>query len=387
MSKKMTPCERLGYKVGDEFEVISHHAFKRGQVVTLHEDDGTECPLFAGDGGGAGVFDGVECSFATLNKQVRKIANKLKPAKQALADAIHQNGGWVDGANFSSQDCDGWVYHFKTKPTIDSGSEVWKHGGCIGKGQFKVCKIKNWHQTVLSREEYYQAYPKADADGWIEWNGGECPVDGELTVYVNYRDGGKAPKAVKAGSQRWNHSGLGGDIMSYSLHNKDIKPEFCESVMRSIPEPESIDGLCAKVTEENKHQHVDAKPTIEQLAQDYRNKLDFANRKQDEADKASMDSGAALSQLEDAIAAIGFAITPLAATEKDPELVITDWRDLRVNDVIFVGEYDDCESGEYVVIELEDRDYGGGYAVKAAGIDGNDRWIDTAREWRFIRRP
>ena len=100
MSKQMTPCEKLGYKVGDEFEVISHHAFKKGQVVTLHEDDGTECPLFAGDGGGAGVFDGVECSFATLNQHVRKIANKLKPAKQALADAIHQNGGWVEGGDW-----------------------------------------------------------------------------------------------------------------------------------------------------------------------------------------------------------------------------------------------------------------------------------------------
>lgn len=100
MSKKMTPCEKLGYKVGDMFEVISHYAFKKGQVVTLHEDDGTECPLFAGDGGGAGAFDGVECSFATLNKQVRKIANKLKPAKQSLADAINQNGGWVEGGDW-----------------------------------------------------------------------------------------------------------------------------------------------------------------------------------------------------------------------------------------------------------------------------------------------
>lgn len=100
MRKETTPCERLGYKVGDEFEVISHHAFKKGQVVTLHEDDGTECPLFSGDGGGAGVFDGVECSFATLNEQVRKIANKLKPAKQALADAINQNCGWAEGGDW-----------------------------------------------------------------------------------------------------------------------------------------------------------------------------------------------------------------------------------------------------------------------------------------------
>ena len=34
-----------------------------------------------------------------------------------------------------------------------------------------------------------------------------------------------------------------------------------------------------------------------------------------------MESDAALSQLEDAIAAIGFVITPLAATVKEPELV------------------------------------------------------------------
>ena len=36
-----------------------------------------------------------------------------------------------------------------------------------------------------------------------------------------------------------------------------------------------------------------------------------------------MESDAALSQLEDAIAAIGFVITPLGAPEKEPELVIT----------------------------------------------------------------
>ena len=49
----------------------------------------------------------------------------------------------------------------------------------------------------------------------------------------------------------------------------DAKPEFCESVMRSIPEPE-------------------AKPTIEQLAADYRNAKDYANRKQQEADAAKL---------------------------------------------------------------------------------------------------
>ena len=68
-------------------------------------------------------------------------------------------------------------------------------------------------------------------------------------------------------------------------------------------------------------------------------------------------------------------------------MVITDWRDLQVNDVIFVGEYDGYESGEYVVVWLEDSDYDGDYAVIVVGIDGIERCMDTAMEWRFIRRP
>ena len=158
MSKQMTPCEKLGYKVGDKFEVISHHAFKKGQVVTLHEDDGTECPLFAGDGGGAGVFDGVECSFATLNQHVRKIANKLKPAKQALADAIHQNGGWMHGAEYAAQDKCAQVTMFRSKP-IRHGNTWLDDEGFDDVGGFGCDKIQNWHQTILSRDEYLTAYP------------------------------------------------------------------------------------------------------------------------------------------------------------------------------------------------------------------------------------
>ena len=161
MSKQMTPCERLGYKVGDKFEVISHHAFKKGQVVTLHEDDGTECPLFAGDGGGAGVFDGVECSFATLNKQVRKIANKLKPAKQALADAIHQNGGWPNHCdfNFATSNDSNLAYFFTEMPVKGRFTE-WSWWVRIAVLSRTAKPLPNWHHTILSRDEYFTAYPE-----------------------------------------------------------------------------------------------------------------------------------------------------------------------------------------------------------------------------------
>lgn len=44
----MTPCEKLGYKAGDEFEFIgdSHFHFKKGDVATLEYDDGSGCPPF-----------------------------------------------------------------------------------------------------------------------------------------------------------------------------------------------------------------------------------------------------------------------------------------------------------------------------------------------------
>jgi hypothetical protein len=52
--KQLTPCQRLGYNVGDKFEVIETNedrlcGFTTGQVVTLFEDDFTLCPFFQGD--------------------------------------------------------------------------------------------------------------------------------------------------------------------------------------------------------------------------------------------------------------------------------------------------------------------------------------------------
>jgi len=256
---------------------------------------------------------------------------KLGKSKLALAKIINENGGWPERALWAVQDnC--IAFFLGGKPEYKSGDRCWYSnsidGACVGTIT-RDEKVTNWHQTILSREEYYQAYPKAD-DGWIEWNGFHiAPVKNGVEADIKFRDG-EVATVFNPAFMRWSHHDSPSDIMAYRLHKPEVKPEFCESVTRSIPEPESIDGLCAKVTEENKHQHVDAKPTIEQLAADYRNAKDYADRKQDEADKANMESDAALSQLEDAIAAIGFVITPLAATEKEPELVITDWRDLRV---------------------------------------------------------
>lgn len=47
---KMTPCEKLGYKVGDKFRVDHrvNGSVNYGDILTLIRDDGTECPYFSG---------------------------------------------------------------------------------------------------------------------------------------------------------------------------------------------------------------------------------------------------------------------------------------------------------------------------------------------------
>lgn len=43
----MTPAEKLGYKVGDEFTYNDNRWFKKGEVINLVKDDGTEKPEFS----------------------------------------------------------------------------------------------------------------------------------------------------------------------------------------------------------------------------------------------------------------------------------------------------------------------------------------------------
>lgn len=120
------------------------------------------------------------------------------------------------------------------------------------------------------------------------------------------------------------------------------------------------------------------KPSIEQLAADYRNAKDYAERKQQEADTAKADAEAKLEVLELAGEAIGLIVSPI--TEKqEPELVITDWRDLKVGDEIYTL------SGEVVTVTGFDKD-SGEWPVLAVEKSGGD-WIVGKDGFTFIRRP
>lgn len=55
----------------------------------------------------------------------------------------------------------------------------------------------------------------ADADGWIKWEGGECPVSKFDTVEVQFRDG--HTNVAMAYEFLWRHCGSLDDIIAYRL--------------------------------------------------------------------------------------------------------------------------------------------------------------------------
>ena len=237
---------------------------------------------------------------------------KISKSKVTLAAKIKSSGfEWPQFGKWATQDKDGEIFISggDFTPVRMSGEVNWEFDSPY-KSAGKVEVGLNWFQCILSREEYFHLYPAPDA-----------------------------------------------------------KPEFCESVMRSIPEPDE--------------QVWTNPPTIEQLASDYRNAKDYADRKQQEADAAKADADAKLKALELAGEGHGLLVTPITA-KQEPELVITDWRDLQVGD------------------EIEYLDGGVKHKIGMIGaIDKFDHNSCTDRffrikdgynfgwptKWRFIRRP
>lgn len=58
----------------------------------------------------------------------------------------------------------------------------------------------------------------ADADGWIEWAGGECPVKGDVLIQGKLRNGeGWHMETRCAGEWDWSVDGHPGDIIAYRI--------------------------------------------------------------------------------------------------------------------------------------------------------------------------
>lgn len=258
---------------------------------------------------------------------------KISNSKKQLAKIIHENGGWCDAEQFYVSTCNGIVVGSKSKPKYTSKYGWVAPGGFIDDRIGMSSYLPNWHQTILSRDEYFYLHPAPDADVAIAASFNPC-MDG---------------------------FDVGGVIAQHT------------------------DSLISESNGAQYTPRITAVTTNEQLAADYRNLKDFADRKQQEADAAKADAEAKLAELVAAGKALGLAVS---VAEAEPELSINDWQDLQVGDIIeCIGnwEREDTDGQQFVVTRIDPRNFlGRPIRIEVPGVPCPGTW---GKDFKFIRRP
>ena len=152
---------------------------------------------------------------------------------------------------------------------------------------------------MVNNNEFDQIVADAvrDADGWIEWKGGECPVDVDALVCCKLRSGKVSITAYHAGLLSWRHNGNAADIIAYRLH----KTEQVETVEYNYPGVVYTGPVQSEFV-------VTEKPTLDQLLQDWRNADDYAKRKQAEAGEAAAMRDERLEAVQDRAGEMGVTV-------------------------------------------------------------------------------
>lgn len=141
-----------------------------------------------------------------------------------LVEELPKRGGWPEGADYCIQHAHGlgfrWVIFNKgivnsTSADAEGKWEMdWKFSH---KHDFCADELASDHTTAIITREQYEAALAAKNEGWIEWGGGECPVNPSEMVDVIFGRGGRMSTNI-ADCWRWNHSGTDSDIIAYRLH-------------------------------------------------------------------------------------------------------------------------------------------------------------------------
>lgn len=164
------------------------------------------------------------------------MTNKERELIEILLDNITPDD-WPEGLPYAAQDkYDAAVYVYSGMPDISSiyksiWSDVTLDCECIAIADV-ICK--HWNKTIVHRDEFMKRWnernPVVDSEGWIQWNGGEMPVEKGTLIDVKYRDG-KINFHVEAGGEfpskgsiptmtanNWIKINVGSDIIAYRLH-------------------------------------------------------------------------------------------------------------------------------------------------------------------------
>ncbi|CAN7597644.1 hypothetical protein [Bosea sp. LjRoot237] len=62
----------------------------------------------------------------------------------------------------------------------------------------------------------------AEAQGWVEWRGGVCPVDGSALVEIRLSGTSGLPEKRPARDWNWTHTGWESDIIAYRVVSSPV---------------------------------------------------------------------------------------------------------------------------------------------------------------------
>lgn len=128
---------------------------------------------------------------------------------------------WPDGTIAITQDKDKAINQYATADGLETNERgTWKYSASwqtyMRLSHEELCLASDWATAIITREQY-EAALAAKNDGWIEWAGGECPVDTKTIVDIRLKVG-FTYKSCHPGDYSWRHAGGGGDIIAYRLH-------------------------------------------------------------------------------------------------------------------------------------------------------------------------
>lgn len=136
-----------------------------------------------------------------------------------LVKELPRRGGWPEGVDTVRQNCKGQLFEINSDYYSD----------------FKLEKCDNWITDVVTKQQYEAALEASK--GWIEWNGGDCPVDSDAIVEVKYRKPNPHQyNNDRAGDFTWSHDGFDGDIIAYRLQQPTKSERACDDAAEADEE-------------------------------------------------------------------------------------------------------------------------------------------------------
>lgn len=153
-----------------------------------------------------------------------------KTLLQILVEELPKRGGWPEGVKWLAQTPRGSILGRETRR---DGPHFSLTLDTVAKDQFIAKVTRDQYEFALAASKAVVGH-----NGWIDWHGGECPVDSDAIVEVKFRK--PCPLHFsndRAGDFAWSHHGSNGDIIAYRLVNKHELETACIDVKRDAVKP------------------------------------------------------------------------------------------------------------------------------------------------------